>query len=176
MCPQVTEKAKAKNKSTINNAAADSPMSLEDIDPSWTQINKNKQKSPSNITKVKYSHSSCSDCSKIFTTNSDQGTDISSFTDISKNQKELLHYHEKLDHMSFFRIKELARAGISSKRLCKADSPVCLALQMGKSPPSDGSQNKYNHKPNWNQTRWPCTLWPRHQLAARPSHDAFWQE
>ena len=109
-------------------------------------IDNNKNKSTSETTsraeteiepvsdtiKVKCSRTNCSDCSRVFTRVDDTNLTITDFTNLTDDQKLLLHYHEKLDHMNFKRIKHYCKLGLLPKRLAKVEAPVCLACQMGK--------------------------------------------
>ena len=55
------------------------------------------------------------------------------FDNLSQPSRLLLHYHNKLDHMGFKSLKDLARAGFLPKCIMRANSVVCAACQAGKS-------------------------------------------
>ena len=44
---------------------------------------------------------------------------------LSKTQKELLHWHRRLGHMDFEKIKDLSRQGLLPKELSTCKSPLC---------------------------------------------------
>ena len=64
----------------------------------------------------------------------DNECDIKTSVKVTKSQhvQELMHYHEKLGHMSFRRIRQMARSGILPTRLSKCDIPLCPSCLYGK--------------------------------------------
>ena len=51
---------------------------------------------------------------------------------LSKKQRKLLHTHQRLSHMSFDRIQQLAREGALPKDIANCEHPICPACQTGK--------------------------------------------
>ena len=50
----------------------------------------------------------------------------------STDAGELLRYHYRFGHMSFARLKQMAKEGLIPKKLAKAKVPTCAACQFGK--------------------------------------------
>jgi hypothetical protein len=98
-----------------------------------------------NHIKVKCSSSKCKDC-RIFQPPSTSaregdttGTSESAFTidlnqinNMSDDQRQFLHIHEKYDHINFNSLKDLAREGIIQKKFKNIEPPICLGCQLGK--------------------------------------------
>ena len=55
------------------------------------------------------------------------------FENLTQPSRLLLHYHNKLDHISFKSLKDLARVGFLPKCLVRANYVVCAACQSVKS-------------------------------------------
>jgi len=51
---------------------------------------------------------------------------------LSKNQRLLMKWHNRLSHLSFNKIQELARQGKLPKQIAKCDHPICISCQLGK--------------------------------------------
>ena len=51
---------------------------------------------------------------------------------VSDDQRELMQYHLKLEHLPFGDVKKLAEQGIIHKRLAKVKPPLCHSCLMGK--------------------------------------------
>ena len=54
------------------------------------------------------------------------------YADLSKNARLLLHHHNRLDHMGFVELKELARQQFLPKEITLAERVICASRQMGK--------------------------------------------
>ena len=71
-----------------------------------------------------------------------------SVDEISSTARLLLHYHNKLDHMGFDKLKELARAGYLPHKMTKAEQVTRAACQIGKAhlTPADKSSSVIKNK------------------------------
>ena len=52
--------------------------------------------------------------------------------DISPEARAFLHYHNKLDHMGFNKLKDLASDGYIQSKITKAEKVICAEYQIGK--------------------------------------------
>ena len=81
---------------------------------------------------VTCSSSSCQSCSKQIPPSVDS-IDLKTINNMSKDQRDLLHWHLRLDHLAWRHVQDLARRGyIGNKRLATIKPPVCLGCQLGK--------------------------------------------
>ena len=67
------------------------------------------------------------------TKNAKQCKSCKGLDEISSEAKLLLHYHHKLNHMGFDKLKYLENAGYLPSKITKAEKVVCAACQIGKS-------------------------------------------
>lgn len=58
--------------------------------------------------RVQCNNKQCSDCNKITIDNTDNKIDMKEITNLSRDQLDFLHLHERWDHMSFDIMKSLA--------------------------------------------------------------------
>ena len=65
-----------------------------------------------------------------------------SFNNLDNAQRTLLHWHNKLDHMGFSQIKDLAKKGYLPSIIINAQKVICPACQQGKA--AKMSVNKHN--------------------------------
>ena len=74
----------------------------------------------------------CSNWGKINITTNDSHVDMEALNNMSQDQHEFLHLHERWDHYNFDTLKILAKEGIIHKKFANVDPPVCLACKLGK--------------------------------------------
>ena len=55
------------------------------------------------------------------------------FENLSQLSRLLLHYHNKLDHMGFKQVRQLASVGFLPRCIAKANAVLCAGCQAGKS-------------------------------------------
>ena len=83
----------------------------------------------------------CTDCGKINITKNDSHINMKALNNISQDQCEFLHLHERWDHYNLETLQILAKEGIIHKKFAKVDPPVCLACKLGKAHQLTRSRN-----------------------------------
>ena len=66
---------------------------------------------------------------------------MKALNNMSQDQREFLHLHERWDHYNFDTLKQLAKEGIIHKKFAKVDPPVCLVCKLGKAHQLTRSRN-----------------------------------
>ena len=92
--------------------------------------------------RVQCTNQKCSDCNKIAIDDTENKISMNYITNLTKDQRDFLHLHERWDHMSFDLLKRLAHHGLIEKRFAKVDPPFCLSCKLGKA--HQLSRNKSN--------------------------------
>ena len=130
--------------STQADDAETSTSSIPTSSDSTHEKSSQKKSSTTHIN-VKCSSTKCKDC-KIFqnpstttreganseTSNSAFNIDLNKINNMTTDQREFLHIHEKYDHINFNTLKDLAREGIIPKKFKNIEPPICLGCQLGK--------------------------------------------
>ena len=106
--------------------------------PNKTNKNNNKNSKQTSILPVELptqcTSSVCPTCTNInkTKTNVSHQEDNITFQNLTDDQRLLLHYHCRLDHMNMLDIQALASEGFLPRRIAFCDIPLCAACQIGK--------------------------------------------